>query len=125
VSPGQTRADVLVLGAGVSGLAAAAKIVQGDCSIRILEARDRIGGRIFTLRRPGWPVPIDLGAEFIQGPIPALLSIADAAQQPVIELGGARWQAHAGELLRADDFLERTEELLATVFARAKDRDVS
>jgi monoamine oxidase len=116
---------VLVLGAGVSGLAAAVKIVDAGCSVHILEARDRIGGRISTLRRPAWPVPIDLGAEFIQGRIPALLSLADAAQLPVIELGGARWQSHAGELHRADDFLERTEELLANVFARATEQDVS
>jgi monoamine oxidase len=66
--------DVVVLGAGVSGLAAAARLTQAGCTVRVLEARDRAGGRILTVRGGKWPVPIDLGAEFIQGRIPALFT---------------------------------------------------
>jgi monoamine oxidase len=59
--------DVIVAGAGVAGLAAAERLGQVGLKVLILEARDRIGGRILTL--PGL-VPeygIELGAEFVHG----------------------------------------------------------
>ena len=74
--------DVQVLGAGVSGLAATARLAQAGCTVRVLEARDRVGGRIHTVRGDGWPVPVDLGAEFVQGRIPALLGLACQAGLP-------------------------------------------
>ena len=82
--------DVLVLGAGVSGLAAAARLTQAGCTVGVLEARDRVGGRIHTLRDGRWPVPVELGAEFVQGCIPMLLALAGQAGLPIVELGGAR-----------------------------------
>ena len=57
---GSETTDVLVLGAGVSGLAAAARLTQAACTVRVLEARDRVGGRISTLRGDRWPVPMEL-----------------------------------------------------------------
>jgi monoamine oxidase len=100
-----TDSDVLVLGAGVSGLAAAARLTRAGCRVRVLEARDRVGGRVHTVRNGGvWPVPIDLGAEFIQGRVDVLLALAGEAGEPVVELGGARWQF-------ADDRLTRRNEL--------------
>ncbi len=59
--------DVIVIGAGAAGLAAARRLSAAGLRVTILEARDRVGGRIHTLRDPGSPVPIELGAEFIHG----------------------------------------------------------
>ncbi|MFJ4295535.1 flavin monoamine oxidase family protein [Curtobacterium sp. NPDC089689] len=58
-------ADVIVVGAGVAGLAAARALVQGGRSVTVLEARDRIGGRTWTDDALG--VPVDLGASWIHG----------------------------------------------------------
>lgn len=58
-------ADVVVVGAGVSGLAAARALVQGGQRVVVLEARDRIGGRTWTDTDLG--VPVDLGASWIHG----------------------------------------------------------
>lgn len=63
----QARADVLVVGAGAAGLAAAAELARAGLAVSIIEARDRIGGRCYTRRLPGVPVPVELGAEFIHG----------------------------------------------------------
>ena len=47
-SPGQA-ADVVVLGAGIAGLAAARALAERGIRTLVLEARDRVGGRIYSL----------------------------------------------------------------------------
>lgn len=59
--------DVVVIGAGVAGLAAAQALRAAGLDTLLIEARDRIGGRLWTLHPPGWPLPVELGAEFIHG----------------------------------------------------------
>lgn len=54
--------DVIIVGAGVSGLAAAKKLSERNMRVLVIEARDRIGGRIYTDRSLGFP--IDLGASW-------------------------------------------------------------
>jgi monoamine oxidase len=57
--------DVIVVGGGVAGLTAAAALARRGLTVTLLEARDRVGGRIFTARPRGWKAPVELGAEFI------------------------------------------------------------
>ena len=58
--------DVIVIGAGIAGLAAARTLHDDGLRVVVLEARDRIGGRIWTDR--SWPgVTLDLGASWIHG----------------------------------------------------------
>jgi monoamine oxidase len=59
--------DVVIVGAGAAGLAAAAALAGSGRSVLLLDARDRIGGRIWTRREPGLAAPIELGAEFVHG----------------------------------------------------------
>ena len=70
----ERNADVLVIGAGIAGLRAAEVLVAGGRRVIVLEARDRLGGRIHTDR--SWGVPVELGASWIHGvdnnPIAAL-----------------------------------------------------
>jgi monoamine oxidase len=58
-------ADVIIIGAGAAGLSAARALSNSGLAVIILEARDRIGGRIFTRHITSFPAPIELGAEFI------------------------------------------------------------
>ena len=73
------KCDVVVVGAGVAGLAAARELHARGLDVVILEARERIGGRVFTRRDRGTAVPIELGAEFIHGSAPELEEIITAA----------------------------------------------
>src|SRR3954470_886046 len=61
------RPTVIILGAGAAGMAAAAELSKKNVSTLILEARDRIGGRIHTIHDPAFPIPIDLGAGYVYG----------------------------------------------------------
>jgi monoamine oxidase len=60
---------VIVIGAGISGIAAAVDLQAAGLDVIVLEARNRIGGRIWTDRR--WGFPLDLGASWIHGSAPA------------------------------------------------------
>ena len=53
--------DAIVIGAGVAGLAAARQLRKRGLEVLLLEARDRIGGRVHTVRLPGWPLPLEAG----------------------------------------------------------------
>jgi choline dehydrogenase-like flavoprotein len=56
-----TRVDVVVIGAGAAGLAAASRLARAGFSVELLEARDRIGGRVASLlligEDPAWRSP--------------------------------------------------------------------
>jgi monoamine oxidase len=56
----------IVVGAGAAGLAAAAVLTEAGAAVTVLEARDRIGGRVWTARDLA-PHPVELGAEFVHG----------------------------------------------------------
>lgn len=73
---------MVVIGAGIAGLAAAADLVRGGAQVTVVEARDRIGGRIHTSL--AWPdLPMDLGASWIHGldgnPVTAMARAAGAS----------------------------------------------
>lgn len=71
--------DVIVIGAGMAGIACARELRQVGYEVIVLEARERIGGRILT-DRTQFGVPVDLGAAWIHGVIgnPLTRMVADA-----------------------------------------------
>jgi len=62
------RVEVVVIGAGVAGLAAARALCGAGVNVRVLEARGRAGGRVYTVHDAVRPLPVELGAEFIDVP---------------------------------------------------------
>lgn len=70
--------SVIIIGAGAAGLAAANLLVEADLDVTVIEARERVGGRVWTESIGGKPV--DLGASFIHGVGGNLLmELADSA----------------------------------------------
>jgi monoamine oxidase len=121
--PGET---ILVIGAGISGLAAARELKSRGYRVTVLEGRDRIGGRVWTSRLGDQPV--DLGAQWLEGveknPITALCQefkivqhptaydhrkyvVYDAAGQRIDEQTAKRLSAQALAALRATRQLNR------------------
>lgn len=95
--------DAIVIGAGAAGLAAAHTLSEHGLSVAILEARDRIGGRIYTMRPSAGGLPIELGAEFIHGRPPETFTIAQAAGLILCERTGSSYIADGGHLFSSED----------------------
>src|SRR5262245_45743662 len=103
---------VLVIGAGVAGLAAAKKIAAAGIDVTVLEARDRIGGRIHTIRDDKSAVPIELGAEFVHGRPRETLDIARAAKLILCDAGNDHWHIHNGALAKPEEFWPEVESIM-------------
>lgn len=97
------QCDVLIVGAGIAGLAAAHALVERGVSVAILEARDRVGGRMHTLYPTGDDRPIELGAEFIHGKAPEIFERASQIGLTIYELKGDSWASARGRLQRNGD----------------------
>ena len=104
--------DCIIIGAGAAGLMAAYELVKKKKHILILEARDRIGGRIYTLLPNGFSTSVQAGAEFIHGETPLTSQLLKAASMRSVETEGEMYQLKRGELLHRDFFENEWEVLL-------------
>jgi monoamine oxidase len=96
--------DVTVIGAGSSGLSAAAKLHGAGCSVVVLEARARLGGRVFTQHQADLEVPLELGAEFIHGDAEPIRALAAEHHLPTLDIAQHRLTRTGRRLAAADDF---------------------
>jgi monoamine oxidase len=113
--------DTLIVGAGAAGLVAAAELCKHPGTVCVLEARDRLGGRIFTRREPGVSLPIELGAEFIHGRSPATFCWLAKSNTAVVDAGGERWVLRDGELQPGDNLFAQMKRGLASIQRPRKD----
>jgi len=89
----QNDVDVLILGAGISGLIAARALAERGVRVCVLEAKQRVGGRIMSQPVEGGGTA-ELGAEFVHGRAPELWALIDEV--------GARTVERHGSMLRED-----------------------
>jgi monoamine oxidase len=103
------NADVIVVGAGAAGLAAAAELGRSGLSVTILEARDRIGGRMFTQTDPVGNASIEFGAEFIHGRPHEIWKPLQERNVRIEELDGDAWCVRNKRLVSCDFFSQVNE----------------
>lgn len=96
-------ADVIVIGAGAAGLAAARSLAATALRVIVLEARERVGGRAWSLPLGRHSVPAELGAEFIHGPAPQTMALLRETGAAAIDTGGETWVYGDPGTLERDD----------------------
>ena len=111
---------VIIVGAGMAGLAAACALARSGVLVSILEARDRIGGRVFTLHDPASECPIELGAEFIHGRPPEIWKTLRKSKIEILEMEGDSWCTDHGKL-RPCDFFSQVDDLLEKMTPKSPD----
>ena len=113
--------DVAVIGAGAAGLAAARVLSGAGKRVCVLEARPRVGGRVYTLHHSDLPLPIELGAEFVHGESAATFRIVDAAALIACELPDDHWWSRDGKREEIRDFWGRIDAIRSKIGALKRD----
>jgi len=107
-------ADVVVAGAGVAGLIAGRGLAETGLRVVLLEAAERVGGRVHTIRPLGSELAVELGAEFVHGRPAELLALIEEAGLTLTEREGQFFQFENGRLSAAqwdDSAFDVLEEL--------------
>ncbi len=105
-------ADVVIIGAGAAGLAAARELARRGLRTVVLEARDRVGGRIHTIRDPAAPTPVELGAEFVHGDAPITRALAKEARLTLYDVAGERVQSDGRGFIQLADYWPELDRVL-------------
>jgi len=118
---------VIVIGSGLSGLAAARELQRNGVDAVVLEARDRVGGRVWTSTK--WTdAPLDMGASWIHGlKGNPLTRLADEIGTPRVETTYDRSMVYAtnGKPFSAveDKKLQQLSKIISDILRRAQSRD--
>src|ERR1041385_7305687 len=105
-----TAPEVVIIGAGVAGLTAARALSASGLRVLVLEARDRLGGRVLTHHMADGPV--ELGAEFVHGASVTTMDVVQEAGLRLREVGRGRPRP---------DFFTAMDQLLAVAAVGAAD----
>ncbi|HKN69492.1 MAG TPA: FAD-dependent oxidoreductase, partial [Terriglobales bacterium] len=114
--------EVVVIGAGVAGLACAQALCHEGLRVRILEARNRIGGRVWTVHPSLTNAPVELGAEFIHGLPREVWQIVERADLQTYELTGNRWRLEQARLAPASGSWDLIDNIFSRIDESAPDQ---
>ncbi|MEM6550496.1 MAG: FAD-dependent oxidoreductase [Pseudomonadota bacterium] len=117
----EDRVNLIVVGGGAAGLAAAAAAEARGLSAQVLEARDRLGGRVLTTPC-GAGEQFDHGAQMVNADMAQVLALAEAAGlhcSPIAEAGASLTVIgdevdRDDERLTAEELYEMLEESIVT-----------
>ena len=115
--------QVLIVGAGAAGLMAGCELISRGFSVRIVEARDRIGGRICTLHKH-FSTPVDIGAEFVHGDKKVTSEIAKQAGVKLLKIKGHMYRLENGQIKESDFFDEDWGKVIRKLHSLDHDMDM-
>ncbi len=107
--------DVVIVGAGIAGLAAANRLRLSGLTVVVLEAQNRVGGRVWTDRSEGYPV--EWGAEFVHGAEVSTWDILRSRHIEALPMTGQRKLVDSTGKILGNDAVEAFEEAQASIVA--------
>jgi monoamine oxidase len=116
------KPDVLIIGAGMAGLAAARALCAAQLNVAIIEARPHIGGRVLTAGLAPGGAAIELGAEFIHGKPREIWEIIQRGNLAAREGERDQWCLREGGLTKCNRFFEQVDRVLKQMSDRGPDR---
>lgn len=118
------KTDILIIGAGATGLMAAYNLSSAGKKVIVLEARNRTGGRIHTISHESFFKHAELGAEFIHGDLPVTLNLLKEAKIPYNAAGGEMVRYAKGKFIEQGDFIENWDLLLKKINELKQDTSI-
>ena len=116
--------EIIIVGAGVAGLAAADALTQAGVAVTVLEARARAGGRVHTINSQAGNLVIELGAEFVHGAKNALWPILRNARLETTEVVDRHWVFSYGALAEDKSFWQKIEQVISKIPSCGRDQDL-
>ena len=104
--------EIIIIGAGAAGLLCARELAKAGRRITILEARERPGGRIHTITDSNFPLPVELGAEFVHGDLFLTKKLLNEAKLEFYQTKGDLWRSEKGAFVEQEDFIENIDEVI-------------
>lgn len=104
--------QIIIIGGGASGLMAANLLLEQGHRITILEADNRLGGRIHTIRNSSFKQPVEKGVEFIHGNLPLTIELLDRAGIKYVPVEGRFYQIKNGKAEVQQDFAKGWDEVM-------------
>ena len=101
--------DVLVIGGGIAGLTATRQLTAAGVRVTLLEARERLGGRIYTDHTTYFPV--ELGAEFVHGRPEEIFGLAAEGGIAIVPVEGQYRRKTNGKWAGAGRLMSKVEKL--------------
>ena len=95
--PATSGERVAVVGAGLAGATAAALLAEGGMQVTVFEARDRVGGRVFSRIDDAWPMPVQLGAWLFGADDAEVLDQLSGGEVGIVDLAGELWRTPDGD----------------------------
>lgn len=117
--------DILIIGAGAAGLMAAYKLSANGKKVIVLEARNRIGGRIHTIENESFFKHAELGAEFVHGDLPVTLNLLKEAVITYNHAGGEMIRFKDGRFIKDEQFVDEWDVLLKKLGELKKDISIA
>lgn len=117
--------DVVIIGAGAAGLAAARSLHERNIDFLIFEARDRVGGRAYTVRSQDGTFPIELGGEFIHGAARSTRELMREIGEVALPTDADALTLRHGQLEPTSDRWEPAERIFRRVDLEGRDQSVA
>ena len=111
--------DALIIGGGIAGLIAARHLTEAGLRVTLLEARDRLGGRIYTHATADFPV--ELGAEFVHSRPEEILGLGAEGAMPIVPVQGNFRRKINGQWAEAGHLMEKVDQLFSKLPAGEPD----